>query len=128
MRDSRVKATILTKRKIEVLFDHILDGFKSSHHGAKYVRKKDIISEAEYYDIMEKNADRLIERIHEFKITHKLLCIFFALLFGWMQVNGDDLDMRRSSRVRTRTSSSRSVRGRSGKVRRKNCEDLNPEA
>jgi hypothetical protein len=105
-----VKATILTKRKIEYLFDHILDGFKSSHQGAQYIRRDGIINDQEYKEILEKNSERLIQRIHEFKITHKLLSIGFAIMFTWMQVSGDDIDMRRSSRTRTNSRSQRSQR------------------
>ncbi len=118
----RNKRALLTKSRIEFLFDHILDGFKSSHEGAKYVREEGIINDAEYHDIMEKNAERLVKRIHEFKIEHKLLSVFFALLFAWMQVSGDDLQIRRPSR--TRTSSSRSVRSRTGRTGRKGKNDV----
>lgn len=97
-----MKATILTKRKIEHLFNHILDGFKSSAEGLKFLRRDGIIQDPEYLELLEKNADRLLERIHEFKITHKLMSIGFAFLFTWFQIDGEDLDMRRARRTRTR--------------------------
>ena len=97
-----MRSTILTKRKIEHLFHHILDGFKSSAEGLKFLRRDGIIQDPEYLELLEKNADRLIERINEFKIIHKLTSVFFAGLFTWCQVGGEDLDMRRASRTRTR--------------------------
>lgn len=96
-----MRSTILTKRKIEHLFNHILDGFKSSAEGLKFLRRDGIIQDPEYLELLEKNAERLIERINEFRITHKLMSIFFAGLFTWMQVSGEDLDMRRARRTRS---------------------------
>lgn len=116
------KRALLTKSRIEFLFDHILDGFKSSHEGAKYVREEGIINDVEYHEILEKNAERLVQRIHEFKIEHKLLSVFFALMFAWMQVSGDDLQIRRPSR--TRPSSARTARARTGRTGRKGKNDV----
>jgi hypothetical protein len=97
-----MRNTILTKHKVEHLFNHILDGFKSSAEGLKFLRRDGIIQDPEYLQLLEKNAERLIERINEFKITHKLMSIFFAGLFIWLQVGNDDLEMRRARRTRSR--------------------------
>lgn len=94
--------TILTPRKIDHLFNHILGGFKSSAEGLQFLKRDGIISEKEYIELLEKNSERLIARIHEFRITHKLMCVGFAILFTWFQIDGEDLDMRRARRTRTR--------------------------
>lgn len=100
-------ARILNRKPIDYLFDHILDGFKASTEGLKFVRNEVKMSDAEYIEWLEKNADRLIERIHEFKVTHKIMSIGFAFLFTWMQVSGDELEMRRPVRNGRATRSTR---------------------
>ncbi len=97
---TRLRRTILTPRKIDYLFNHILDGFKSSSEGLQFLKRDGYVSDKEYTDLLEKNADRLISRIHEFKVEHKLLSLFFVFLFTWLQISGEDLDMRRARRVR----------------------------
>jgi hypothetical protein len=81
-----------------LLHDHILDGFASSHKGIQNLKKEGIIREDEYTTLLEKNIDRLLDRIKEFRVMEKMLCIFFALLFAYMQISGDDLEMRRGRR------------------------------
>ncbi len=93
---------MLSKRKVEMLFHHILDGFKSSAEGLLFLKRDHLIDEKEYIDLLEKNAHRLIERIEEFKISNRILAIGFAVLFTWMQVNDMGLDMRRTRRSRLR--------------------------
>jgi hypothetical protein len=92
------RARILNKKPLTLLFDHILDGFKATHEGSEFILKEGIITTEEHYELLQKNAARLIARIREFKIANNLLSILFASLFTWMQVSGQDLDMRRSSR------------------------------
>lgn len=111
-----MKPTMLSKQNSTYLFDHVLDGFRSSHEGIEQLQQQGLIQEEELLELHKKNAARLIDRIKEFKLHTKLISVFFACLFGYMQINGDDLDMRRSGRVRTRTSSSARARGgRKGK-------------
>lgn len=93
-----MKNTILTRRKIEYLFHHILGGFKTTTEGLRFVRSEVSMSDAEYIEWLEKNAQRLIDRIEEFKITHKLMSVGFAFLFMWMQATDQELDMRRARR------------------------------
>lgn len=93
---------MLSKRKVEMLFHHILDGFKSSAEGLLFLKRDHLIDEKEYIELLEKNAHRLIERIDEFKLINKILSVGFAILFTWMQISGEDMDMRRTSRTRTR--------------------------
>lgn len=97
-----MKQKMMSKRSMDYLFDHILDGFKSSHEGILNLQRQRVVSDAEINDLVRKNSERLIERIREFRIHEKLFCIFFALLFGYMQVTGEDLEMRRAKRLRTR--------------------------
>lgn len=104
-----MKQSMLSKKNSSYLFDHVLDGFRSSYEGIEQLKQQHLISEDEYVDLLKKNSSRLIDRIKEFKVHMKLVSLFFAVQFAMLQVNGDDLDMRRTSR--TRTSSSRSARG-----------------
>ena len=98
----------IPKEKADYLFDHILDGFVKSHEGLEFLLREGMIDQEEYTLMLRKNAVRVIDRIHEFK--NKVLSIFFAGLFSYMQVQGADLEMRRPVRTGriTRT-------GRSGK-------------
>lgn len=93
---------MLSKEKMDLLFHHILDGFKSSAQGLLFLKRDHIISDQEYTELLEKNAQRVIERIEEFKIINRLLSVGFAMLFLWMQANDEALDMRRTRRSRTR--------------------------
>lgn len=93
---------MLSKRKVELLFHHILDGFKSSAEGLLFLKRDKLIDEKEYIELLEKNAHRLIERIEEFKVSNRILAVGFALLFTWMQVSDQSLDMRRTRRSRLR--------------------------
>lgn len=97
-----MRATMLSKEKMDLLFHHILDGFKSSAQGLLFLKRDHIISDQEYTELLEKNAQRVIERIEEFKIINRLLSVGFAMLFLWMQANDEALDMRRTRRSRTR--------------------------
>lgn len=97
--DSRLRikrARILNPRQISKLFDHILDGFQVTHDGIEIVHHEGIVTEAEFTELLHKNATRLIARIREFKLCNNLTSIFFACLFAWCQCNGDDLQMRRA--------------------------------
>lgn len=112
-----MKNANLSKQKTEYLFDHVLDGFKGSHEGIEQLRAKHIISDEEYTELLVKNSKRLIERIREFKImfleaAKRATCIIFAMMFGYMQVNGDDLDMRKPSRASRSARHARARRGR----------------
>lgn len=97
-----MKPRMMSKPAMDHLFHHILDGHKTSYQGIEDLRKMQLIDEQSYADLLRKNAERLIERINEFKIVHRLTCIFFALMFGYLQIAGEDLEMRRARRVRTR--------------------------
>lgn len=114
-----MKEKMYSKASNSLLHDHIIDGFHSTHEGLRKLKEEKLIKEDEYTSLLEQNVKRLVDRIQEFRIREglrdagrRLTCIFFALLFGYMQIGGEDLDMRRSGR--TRTSSSRSARGSRG--------------
>lgn len=93
---------MLSRARASYLFDHILDGFSSSQRGIEQLKEKGLINEQQYTELLEKNARRLIDRIAEFKILQRLLSLFFACLFTWMQITGDDMEMRRARRLRLR--------------------------
>lgn len=97
-----MKAQMMSKAAMDHLFDHIIDGHRSSHEGIEKLEQYGLATDQEVRDLLKKNNVRLIERIKEFKIMHKLTCIAFAYLFGYFQISGEDLEMRRSRRVRTR--------------------------
>lgn len=94
---------MLSRARASYLFDHILDGFTSSHRGIEQLKEKGLINDQQYTELLEKNTRRLIERIAEFKILQRVVSLFFACLFTWMQVAGHDMEMRRARRVRVRT-------------------------
>lgn len=109
-----MKPRMMSRQSLEYLFHHILDGFKTSHEGIAQLQREHLVSDEEIHELVRKNSERLIERIREFRLTEKLLSIFFAVLFGYMQITGDELEMRRPARARTGRSVQRSSR-RKGK-------------
>lgn len=97
-----MKPRMMSKQAMDHLFDHILDGYKSSHEGIVQLKEQGLVSDQEVTDLLKKNSERLIDRIKEFKLVQRLVCVFFALLFGYMQMDCQDLEMRRARRVRAR--------------------------
>jgi hypothetical protein len=93
-----MKPKMMSKAAMDQLFFHILDGFKTSYEGIHQLYDRKIITAEEMGELLQKNSERLIERIHEFKIGQRLLAIFFAFMFGYLQINGEDLEMRRARR------------------------------
>lgn len=91
---------MMSSKALSYLFDHILDGFKTSHEGILNLKQQQLVSDEEIEDLIRKNSERLIDRIREFKIHEKIFGIFFACLFTWMQIDGEDLEMRRPNRGR----------------------------
>ena len=84
--------TILNPKKIDLLFDHIIGGYVCSRKGIAMLKHEGHIKTLEdYIELVDKNQDRLIARIKEFRIVNRLLSVIFAFLFSYMQVNGDDL-------------------------------------
>jgi hypothetical protein len=115
-----MKAKMYSEQSNSYLHHHIIDGFKSSHEGIKNLKQEGIIREDEYTTLLEKNVERLIDRIREFRMMEKMMCIFFAILFGYMQISGDDQTMIRNGR--SGRTGSRTARGaRSG---RKNTDGI----
>lgn len=90
----------LSRQKIDYLFFHLLDGFKTTHEGLTNIKNTGAITQAEYFDLVVKNTERLMCRVDEFKTVNKLLCFFFAGFFVWLQVAGNGPDLRRARRVR----------------------------
>jgi len=96
-----MKPKMMSKNSLEYLFHHILDGFKTSHEGIAQLQQNKLVSDEEIHELIKKNSERLIDRIREFRMTEKLLSVFFVALFGYMQITGEDLEMRRPARART---------------------------
>lgn len=97
-----MKEKMYSKQSNTYLHHHIIDGFTASHKGIKNLKQEGIIPEQEYTALLEKNIERLIARIREFRIAEKITCILFAMLFTWMQATDEDLDMRKARRMRLR--------------------------
>jgi hypothetical protein len=113
-----MKPRMMSKNSMDYLFHHILGGHESSHKSIELARATGLLNDDQVADLLRKNSDRLIDRIKEFKVLHKLVCVFFALLFGYMQISCEDLEMRRAGRVRVRTTQRiRTGRTRTGKRR-----------
>ena len=91
-----------SKKSNTYLHHHIIDGFAASHDGIKNLKSTGIIPDQEYTELLEKNIERLITRIKEFRVAERIVCLFFAGMFMWLQVSNDDLDMRKGRRVRMR--------------------------
>jgi hypothetical protein len=94
--------TILNPKKIDYLMYHLVDGFEVTRRGLKQTLMQGAITLDEYHALVELNQDRLIARIKDFRIVNKLLSLVFAFLFSYMQINGDDMDVRRPQRTRGR--------------------------
>ena len=82
-----------------LLHDHIIDGFASTHEGLRQLKDTGVIEEDEYTQLLEKNVKRLIDRIKEFRMAERLICVAFAFIFGYLQIAGEDLEMRRARRM-----------------------------
>jgi hypothetical protein len=97
-----MKPRMMSKPAMDHLFDHVLDGHAKTFEGINNLKDLQLIDEQGYIDLLKKNSERLIARIHEFKIIHRIVSILFACLFGYMQMGCEDLEMRRARRMRTR--------------------------
>jgi hypothetical protein len=93
---------MMSRQAVDHLFHHILDGFKTSHEGILNLEREQLVSDEEIRELIEKNCDRLIDRVREFRVTEKILAVGFACMFGWLQISGEDLEMRRAKRMRAR--------------------------
>jgi len=97
-----MKAKMYSGKSNSYLHDHIIDGFASSHDGIQNLKKSGLIKDEEYTQLLEKNIDRLINRIKEFRLAERVASVFFAVLFFYLQITDEDLEMRRARRVRVR--------------------------
>ena len=68
-----MKQKMFSSKAIEHLFFHILDGFKTSHEGIIRLQEQELVSDKEISDLILKNAERLIIRVQEFRITENIL-------------------------------------------------------
>lgn len=102
MKPTTQSRPLLSSSATDYLFNHILAGYASSHEGLVNLKDKKLVTDKELVELLTKNAERLIRRIIDFKIIERLMCIFFASLFGYMQLNCEDLEMRRSRNGRSR--------------------------
>lgn len=99
----KTNARILNKRQLDYLFFHLLDGFFVTREGALQLRSDNIIkSDEELLDLLLRNEERLRARIREFRLANRLLCVFFAALFSFYQITGQDTDLRKPSQTRSR--------------------------
>ena len=87
---------------------HIVDGYISSQQGINDLFKKKLISLKEYTSLMEQNLIRLQQRLHDWRVTEKMLSLLFAALFSFMAFTSNDGELYR--------------RGRSGRKTRKRQE------
>lgn len=97
-----MKHHMMSKPAMDHLFDHVLDGHAKSFEGIRNLKDMHLIDDQEYVELLTKNTERLIDRIKEFKVVHKIVSIGFACLFSYMQISCADLDMRRGRQVRVR--------------------------
>ena len=93
-----MKPKMMSRAAMDYLFFHILGNHEASHQGILQLAEKQLATDDEVADLIRKNSERLIARIREFKVHEKIFGIFFALLLGYMQMTGEDLEMRRTAR------------------------------
>lgn len=89
---------IISRKKVEHLLYHVVDGFACSQKGIIKLYNDGIITAKEYNDLMAKNLTRLQERIHEFRVVEKMLSLLFACLFTFMAFTSNDGDLYRRGR------------------------------
>lgn len=97
-----MKQKMMSRQSVEYLFHHILGGFKTSHEGILNLKRDRLVTDEEISKLIEKNCERLIDRIREFRVTEKIVAVAFACMFCWLQISGEDLEMRRAKRTRSR--------------------------
>lgn len=97
-----MKPRMMSKPAMDHLFDHVLDGHAKSFEGIRNLKDMHLIDDQEYVELLTKNTERLIDRIKEFKIVHRIVSIGFAVLFSYTQISCDDMDMRRARRLKLR--------------------------
>lgn len=109
-----MKATMLSKSEMEYANYHLHDGLEKTVEGLNALLKINKINIEEHDQLMQQAIHRHLAlwRAFTHKLVQKTLCLLFVSLFTYMQVNGEDLDMRRSSRTRTTSRTSRSGRRR----------------
>lgn len=97
-----MKGKMYSEKSHVYLQKNLLDASFNNHQNIKNLRRSDIIQDDEYITLLEKNMEWLIQKIKEFRIAEKIVCVFFALLFGYMQINSDD-SIERARRSRSRS-------------------------
>jgi len=123
-----MKPKMYSSKSNSMLHDHILDGTFASYEGLQVAKGK--FSKQEYTELLERIILRLRDRVVDFRvkegmaeIAKRALSILFAVLFTYMQINGDDLEMRRSTRTRSSARSGRHS-SRSQRNGRRRLEEL----
>lgn len=107
-----MKAVMLKKEETDYLDYHLMDGLDARIKGIDQLQQSNLISLEEAHALVKRAAVEhiMLWRTFKLKLLSKALSVFFAGLFLWMQSGGEDLEMRRTTRVRT--SSSRAGRRR----------------
>lgn len=90
---------IISRQKVRHMQHHIVDGYISSQQGINALYKRKLIDLKEYMQLMDLNLARFTERLHEWRVTEKMLSIFFAALFSFMAFTANDGDLYRRGRT-----------------------------
>ncbi len=100
-----MKAVMLSKKEIEYANYHLHDGLETTLAGLNQLLEAQLITLQEHDELMQKAINRHLKLWRAFTNTlvQKTVCIFFAALFVVMQVNGDDVQMRKPTRGRRRS-------------------------
>lgn len=104
-----MKEKMYSRASNSLLHDHIIDGYLATDDGIEQLRTRAVITEQEYIMLLRKNIARLRQRILEFRITEKLTCIAFAIMFTWHAATDTDLQIRRPRKTRRRNETEQSL-------------------
>ena len=97
-----MKGKMYSEKAQAYLHKTLLDAFFTNHKGIQTLRKENVVQDdREYIELLEKNAEWLFQKVKEFRIAERIVCLAFVFIFGYLQVNGDDVERGRRSRSRS---------------------------
>ena len=100
-----MKATMLSKKELDYLEHHLHKGLESTLRGLDIALQQKLITLSQHDKLMRAAIERHLTLWHQFttKLMSKTVCLLFASLFTFLQVQGNDMELRRASRRRNET-------------------------
>jgi hypothetical protein len=95
-----MKAVMLSKQEVDYVDYHLIDGLDARIKGIVQLQDSNLITLEESHELIVRASMEHVTlwRTFKMKLMAKALCVLFAAMFGYLQISGEDLDMRRSSR------------------------------